>query len=87
MTNNAVRKPINGLTSEDLLAHPVWEFASDEEGVEGQDETTVRPFNYEGKLDPSWGSFVIRATFVLADGCQMSGYLTLPPRGAVRDAT
>lgn len=37
------RKPVNKLTPEDLVTFPIWEFASDEEGVEGQDETWVRP--------------------------------------------
>jgi hypothetical protein len=32
------------LTLADLATSSVWEFALDEEGVEGQDETTVRPY-------------------------------------------
>jgi len=76
-----LRKQVYELTSEDLLEYAVWEFALDEEGEEEQDEATVRPFNYDGALDPSWGSFVIRAVFELADGTKLSGYLTPPPRG------
>jgi hypothetical protein len=37
------RKPVDKLTVGDLVAFPIWEFASDEESVEGQDETWVRP--------------------------------------------
>jgi hypothetical protein len=39
------RKAITDLTPADLGAFAVWEFALDEEGVEGQDETWVRPLN------------------------------------------
>jgi hypothetical protein len=39
------RKPITDLTPADLDAFPIWEYALDEEGVEGQDETWVRPLN------------------------------------------
>jgi hypothetical protein len=37
------RKPANRLTLDDLEAFPIWEYADDEEGIEGQDETWVRP--------------------------------------------
>lgn len=39
----STRKSITDLTPADLEAFPVWEFAMDEEDVEGQDETWVRP--------------------------------------------
>lgn len=41
--NRDARKPIGQLTLHDLDAFPVWEFAIDEEGVDGQAETWVRP--------------------------------------------
>lgn len=41
--NLRTRKPITKLTPADLETFPVWEFALDEEDVEGQDETWVRP--------------------------------------------
>ena len=37
------RKPVEDLSVEDLEAFPTWEFADDEEGMRGQDETWVRP--------------------------------------------
>ena len=76
-----VRKQVYLLTEDDLRDHEVWEFALDEEGVEGQDEATVRPFSPQGELDASSGMFVLRASFRLADGSRMSGYLT-PPAGS-----
>ena len=54
-----IRKQVYELTTEDLERHPVWEFALDEEGEEGQDEATVRPYELQGTLDPAEGMFVI----------------------------
>jgi hypothetical protein len=76
-----IRKSVVDLTLADLVASPVWEFALDEEGVEGQDETTVRPRTVDGSLDPASGMFVARARFALADGTIMSGYFTPPVQG------
>jgi hypothetical protein len=76
-----IRKQVYHLTLEDLGKSPVWEFALDEEGEEGQDEATVRPYEFSGKLDPSEGMFVCAASFTLADGSQMQGYLTPPVQG------
>src|SRR5262252_1978828 len=45
-----VRKQVFDLTVEDLDRYPVWEFALDEEGDEGQDEATVRPYEPHGPL-------------------------------------
>jgi hypothetical protein len=72
-----VRKPINELTVADLSAFPVWEYASDEEREDGQDETTVRPVNADLPIQPDDGPFQIRAIFTLADGSKMTGFLTV----------
>jgi hypothetical protein len=71
-----IRKQVYDLTLADLNKFPVWEFALDEEGEEGQDEATVRPCDISGAVDPSEGMFIVRATFALADGTKMLGYLT-----------
>jgi hypothetical protein len=75
-----MRKQVYDLSADDLLRFPVWEFALDEEGKEGQDEATVRPFPLEDMLDPATGIFVVSATFELNDRSQMKGYLTPPSR-------
>ena len=49
------RKQVYELANSDFIRCPVWEFALDEEGAEGQDEATVRPYLYDGDLDPSLG--------------------------------
>jgi hypothetical protein len=81
MESSKVRKSVSELSPEDLASVPVWEFALDEEGEEGQDESTVRPCVVDGELDPSAGMFVARARFRLADGSQFHGYLTPPVQG------
>jgi hypothetical protein len=60
---------------------PVWDFALDEEGAEGQDEATVRPYEVSGALDVSDGMFIVRVFFTLADGSRLLGYLTPPVQG------
>jgi hypothetical protein len=76
-----VRKQVYELTLDDLSKFPIWEFKLDEEGEEGRDESTVRPYTALGPLDPAERMFVVRATFTLADGSKMQGYCTPPLRG------
>jgi hypothetical protein len=81
MESPKLRKSVSELSALDLTKVPVWEFALDEEGEEGQDESTVRPYVLDGQLDPSAGMFIARARFRLADGSQLQGYLTPPVQG------
>ncbi len=76
-----VRKQVYELTLHDLSTFPVWEFRLDEEGEEGRDESTVRPYTATGPLDSTDRMFVVRAVFTLADGSRMRGYFTPPGRG------
>ena len=76
-----MRKQIYDLTVADLDDCPVWEFALDEEGDEGQDECTVRPCLVGDRLDPSRGGFVVRARFTLPDESALVGFMTPPVRG------
>ncbi len=76
-----IRKQVYEVTRDDLIRYPVWEFALDEEGEEGQDEATVRPCETTSPLDLTDGMFVVRAAFALADGARMQGYLTPPVQG------
>ena len=73
-----IRKQIYELTLDDLSASPVWQFALDEESEPDQDEATVRPYPIAGNLDSSMGMLVVAASFWLADGTQLRGYLTPP---------
>lgn len=76
-----IRKQVYELTVFDLERTPVWEFALDEEGEEGQDEATVRPYEFQVAVDPAAGMFIVRAHLVLADGTRLKGYVTPPPPG------
>jgi hypothetical protein len=76
-----VRKQVYDLTLDDLSRFPIWEFKLDEEGEEGGDESTVRPYTASGPLDPAERMFVVRAVFTLADGSRMQGYSSPPLRG------
>src|ERR1700682_749990 len=75
-----VRKQVYELTLLDLSVFPVWEFRLDEEGEEGRDESTVRPYTAAGTLDHTDRMFIVRAVFILADGSKMLGYFTPPGR-------
>jgi hypothetical protein len=72
------RRQVYELTPSDLKTFPVWEFASDEEDVDGQDEATVRPY-LKTPVDPGDGLQVVRATFKLADGTRLLGFVSPPP--------
>ena len=76
-----VRRQVYELTLHDLDTYPVWEFRLDQEGEEGRDESTVRPYTVSGPLDPTDRMFVVRAVFTLAEGSRMRGYFTPPGRG------
>jgi hypothetical protein len=73
-----IRKPAYELTVQDLETYPVWEFAMDEEGEEGQDESTVRPCVVSGPIDPDDGQYLVRANFKLANGARMKGWISTP---------
>jgi hypothetical protein len=75
-----VRKQAYDLTLADFDAAPVWELALDEEGVAGQDEATVRPYEVSFQVDAAGhGGLVVRAVFTLADGANLRGYLSPQP--------
>jgi hypothetical protein len=76
-----IRRQVYELTLRDLHTFPIWEFRLDDEGEEGRDESTVRPYTASGPLDPTDRMFIVRAIFTLPDGSSMHGYLTPPGRG------
>jgi hypothetical protein len=78
-----VRKQIYDLTENDLQRFPFWEFALDEEGVEAQDEATVRPVLCDGAIDPAGVVLIVRARFTLADGTQFLGHMTVDAGDAI----
>jgi len=75
-----IRKQVYELTLYDISRFPIWEFALDEEGENGQDELTVRPYFFSGSLDLNKGIFIVKADFKLADDTLMVGYITPPEK-------
>ncbi len=70
------RKPVNELRVEDLHTFPVWEFATDEEGVEGQNETCVRPVP-RNQVPMGAYSQLVATDFSTAGGVQLQGFMTV----------
>ncbi len=71
-----MRKPIDELTVEDLDVYPVWEFATDEEDIEGQDETWVRPLR-TSTIEEGAGGLSVAADFVTASGKELEGFVSV----------
>jgi hypothetical protein len=70
-----IRKRVGDLAPSDLQDYPTWEFAIDEEG-EGGDEETVRPRPEVEFVDPAESLFIVRAEFVAADGTRLDGFVS-----------
>ena len=67
----APRKPIDQITVADLVDFPIWEFCLDEEGVEGMDETWVRPL--AAAVPNGAYSLSVAAEFETASGLRVDG--------------
>jgi hypothetical protein len=70
----ATRKPIDQITAADLVDFPIWEFCLDEEGVEGMDETWVRPLAAAGVPNEAY-SLSVAAEFETASGLRANGLM------------
>jgi hypothetical protein len=68
------RKPIHKLRLTDLKDFPIWEFATDEEGDEDQDETCVRPVDAV-VVGVDLYSLSVAADFKTVSGKAMSGFV------------
>ena len=70
----STRKPVDGLLPDDLATFPVWEFATDEEGEPGRDETWVRPVR---QMTIPIGRFAlgVGATFISSQGLSFDGVI------------
>jgi hypothetical protein len=70
-----IRKQMFDLSDADFKEYAAWEFCLDEEGVEGQDEETVRPSSLRDIPGNSFGSYLVAADVAFGDGSKASGYL------------
>ena len=41
--SSELRKPVDKITVDDFRSFPVWEYSNDEEGIDGRDETWMKP--------------------------------------------
>jgi hypothetical protein len=69
------RKPVEKLTLGDFRAFPVWKYADDEEGIEGRDETWVRPV--DTTVVPKLSYTHVAADFTAACGKEFAGFVTV----------
>ena len=68
-------KPVGSLTLADLAAFPIWEYADDEEGLEGRDETWVRPV--DARAVPRRSYVLVAAGFRAACGREFEGTISV----------
>ena len=78
----ATRKPIDQITVPDLVEFPIWEFCLDEEGVEGMDETWVRPLAAAAVPNGAY-SLSVAAEFETASGLRVNGLVGVTTAGEV----
>jgi hypothetical protein len=69
------RKPVDQLSLDDFAVFPVWEYADDEEWVEGRNETWVRPV--ASSVVPKRSYTHVAARFTAACGKQFDGFVTV----------
>ncbi len=70
------RKPVVKLKVSDFRSFPIWEFAIDEEGENGQDETWVRPV--QRSLIPLGAySLLVAADFTMSSGRRLTGCMSV----------
>lgn len=79
-----IRKQENNLTIADLLQHPAWEFALDEEDVQGQNEKSLRPYLIPPPLDRDKAYLLVRAKFTLANGAEKIGFIKPIKQGDIQ---
>ena len=83
-TNITTRKPLRKLTRADLQAFPVWDWAINEEGAEGLDESTVRPTTHAAIPVDGAAQFIVSATARLRDNTTMPALVEVTVSGKQR---
>lgn len=80
MANKPLLKQFGDLTPNDFSKQPVWIQCHvvdyDEPWYEETDEETFRPWTGPLPVGPEEGMLLVRANFTLADGRQLSGFIT-----------
>lgn len=80
MTRKPFLKHADHLVPADFAVHPVWVSVHlmdyDEPWYDDTDETDFRPWTGKLPVSPEDGMYLVRATFTLADGRVLNGFLT-----------
>jgi len=76
MATPRTRKSISDLTQKDIQDFPVWEFATDDEAIEGRDETWVRPLICQSIPSDAY-SLSVRANFKAPTGQEFIGIVSV----------
>jgi hypothetical protein len=73
----SMAKSVTGLSEADFLSFPVWEYATSEEGVLGQDETWVRPCTASSSVPRGRYSQLVAAEFQTPTGQRLNGFMAV----------
>jgi len=74
-SRKTIRKQMDVLFPQDMTDFPVWQFCVDEEGVDGQDECTIRPSVETDVSGRPGGDHLVAADVTLADGTLSAGFI------------
>ncbi|HEY1742036.1 MAG TPA: hypothetical protein VGG18_02650 [Granulicella sp.] len=72
---SSTRRQVYLLSDQDLREHLLWEFCSDEESIEDQDEATLRPAEARELQGYVSGAYVMATDVIFADGSTEAGYV------------
>lgn len=74
------RRPVRQMTGADFAAYPVWEWAINEEGTLGQDESFLRPTSLDS-VPAAPGHYVVAARVTLSEGSVLPACVQVQIRG------
>ncbi len=77
----ATRKPVYKLTRDDFAAFPIWEWAINEEGLEGQDESFVRPTPLTAIPKGAFAQYGVAAQAKLRSGATFPAWAEVMVKG------
>lgn len=77
----STRKTVYRITREDFSRFPVWEWAIEEEGSGGEDESLVRPTPLQSIPPREFAHFIVAASATLRSGSVLPAYAEVMVKG------
>lgn len=74
------RRPVRQMSGADFAAYPVWEWAINEEGTLGQDQSFLRPTSLDS-VPAAPGHYVVAANVTLSEGSVLPACVQVQVRG------